>query len=68
MHKLGDMLHSVFAAILEQIKVGKKSTAFDFTEYDYSNEPDRQQKNLSSIQYWLIIQRLIIHKKYIRSK
>lgn len=51
MHKLGNMLHSAFTALLEQIKVGKKSTIFDFTRYDYSNELDRQQKDLCSIQY-----------------
>lgn len=36
------MFHSVFIDLLEQIKVGIKPTAFDFTRYDYSNEPDRQ--------------------------
>lgn len=38
------MLHSVFIALLEQIEVGIKPTTFDFTRNDYSNEPDRQQK------------------------
>lgn len=37
------MVYSIFIALLEQIKVGIKTTTFDFTRYDYTNEPDRQQ-------------------------